>query len=112
MARIRIKRTLSTQAHARSTDPDTSRAAAASISEDDLRKSQQAVLRILRTGEFTDTELVAVYQASMYEGEVPKQSVSGIRTRRSELVKAGLVHDTGKRVALTSGRRSIVWKAS
>lgn len=39
----------------------------------------------------------------------PRASESGIRTRRSELVKRGMIVDTGKRVTLDSGRQAKVW---
>jgi hypothetical protein len=41
---------------------------------------------------------------------IPRQSESGIRTRRKELVERGLVEDTGRRDILVSGRKSIIWK--
>ena len=50
-------------AHARATDPRTSHEAAASITSDKIRASQDAVLRVLRrTGPICDAELVRVYQ--------------------------------------------------
>ena len=36
-------------------------------------------------------------------------SVSGVRTRRSELVAAGKIVDTGERVPTRTGRQAIVW---
>jgi hypothetical protein len=36
-------------------------------------------------------------------------SVSGIRTRRAELVEAGTVYDTGETRPTISGRAAIVW---
>jgi hypothetical protein len=86
-------------------DPDTSHAAAASLVSVTCRQSQQAILDLLRTvGPMTDTELIARYPGD------PPQSESGLRTRRSELVAAGLVADSGRRVPLASGRLSIVWE--
>lgn len=96
-------------AKARTTDPGTSHAAAASISEDTLRDSQAAVLAFLREhGAMADVALVDDYPQ---HGDLPRQSASGLRTRRAELVAAGLVEDTGERVRLESGRQAIVWAA-
>lgn len=96
-------------AHARGTDPQTSHDAARSIKADHIRASQQAILDILRDhGEMNDLELVRRYQQLADPGR-PHQSESGIRTRRSELVDAGRVVDTGRRVAMPSGRQSILW---
>lgn len=53
----------------------------------------------------TDWELVRRYDRE------PRQSESGLRTRRSELTAAGLVRDTGSRVRLPSHRYAIVWSA-
>lgn len=43
-----------------------------------------------------------------YDGKIP-QTDSGLRTRRSELVKKGLLVDTGRRELLDTGRSSKVW---
>lgn len=95
-----------TAARARSADPDTSHAAAASLAPDKIRLSQHAVLRHLRRhGPMTDTEMVDSFDGKIY------QSPSGLRTRRKELVDRGLVIDTGKRETLESGRSAIVWDA-
>lgn len=77
-----------------------------------LRDSQEAVLRLLRElGEMSDDLLVERYQAVAEEGNVSRQSPSGIRSRRSELVELGLVRDSGRKVILEpSGRRAIVWE--
>lgn len=97
------------RAHARRTDPQTSHDAAASIAADQLRDSQRAVLDVLRHhGPIDDHTLEGIY--GMLD-QLPPQSVSGLRTRRRELVERGLVADTGERVKLPSGRTAIVWKA-
>lgn len=89
---------------ARATDPNTSWQAAQSIAPEDLRDSQVQVLEILRKhGPLTDE---AIYR--YVNGE---QSVSGTRTRRSELVDAGLVRDSGARATTAAGRNTIVWEA-
>lgn len=106
-------------AHARRTDPATSHEAAASLSSDKLRRSQEAVLRVLREGEpftgkpMTDERLVEAYEqcVRLWQCQYPKQSPSGIRTRRKELVERGFVKAMGTTV-LASGRRAIVWGAA
>jgi hypothetical protein len=97
-------------AHARSTDPETSHEAAASIGSDKIRVSQQIVLDLLRVhGPMHDRTLADVYAMLAH---LPPQSESGLRTRRSELVARGLVVDSGERVVLPSGRKAIIWKAA
>lgn len=89
---------------ARGTDPQTSWQAAQSIAPEDLRASQVQVLDILRRhGPLTDEEI--------YRFVNGEQSVSGARTRRSELVDAGLVRDSGRRATTAAGRQTIVWEA-
>ena len=99
-----------TEAHARSTDPSTSHEAAASISSDKIRASQDAVLRLLLKypGGMTDVDLVRRY-GEQRDAEFPPQSPSGIRTRRHELVELEKVRDTGWKRKLPSGRSAIVW---
>lgn len=88
---------------ARPTDPETSHAAAASL--DDVQESQKQVHRLLRMfGPMTDERLVLMARTTGWN-----VSPSGLRTRRHELVAAGLVEDTGRRDTLASGRRAIVW---
>jgi hypothetical protein len=92
------------RAVARATDPPTSRAAAESLTAERIRESQEAVLKVFRAcGAMTDVELVERYFG-------PKQSTSGLRTRRHELVERGLLRDSGKRRTLESNRQAIVWE--
>lgn len=95
----------------RITDPETSRQAAASISVDKMRETQKVILDILdRFGPACDED-IAVYARQLESlGEAPKQSPSGLRSRRAELVTAGLVRDSGERAKTTSGRQTIVWE--
>jgi len=86
---------------ARRSDPETSHAAAASVRA--LRRNQLAVLRVIVLNTSLTDEVLAV----RYKG--PPQSPSGLRTRRNELVALGLVHDSGTRQALRSGRSGIIW---
>lgn len=102
-------------ARARTTDPETSHAAAASVA--DIRLSQYAVLKVLglrpATG-YTDEELVTGYQHLMlkYPKAYPLQSASGIRTRRSELVSLGLVYWEGDKRVMSTGRLARVWRVT
>ena len=102
-------------AHARQTDPETSHAAAESISVDDLRASQKAVLGVLYIapqGRANFDALISLYETCRARRPdiYPRQSVSGIRTRVAELRDAGYVRDSGERVTLPSGRKAIVWE--
>ena len=92
-------------AHARRTDPETSHAAAASPTPGTLRPRQAEVLNILRQGPMHDQRIAATALAWH-----SKQSPSGLRTRRAELVATGLVEDSGRREILPSGRGSVVWQ--
>lgn len=91
-------------ASARKTDPETSHAAAASVGDVNLTK--QYILKALRRPRI-DEDLIDAYRQ---QKKAPLQSESGIRSRRSELVRAGLVQDSGKRLLTRSGRSSIVWE--
>lgn len=87
--------------HARRDDPDTSHEAAASVTA--LTATRLAILDVLdEWGPSTDEKI-----ADLYDG--PQASPSGLRTRRSELVRAGKVYDTGRRERLRSGRFAAVW---
>lgn len=95
-------------AHARGSDPITSHDAAASITTEAIRRTQRIVLRGLRAiGPCHDQALVRHLQA---EGKYVSES--GIRTRRCELARVGLVVDTGEKVLTVGNRRSIVWAAA
>lgn len=88
---------------ARRTDPGTSWEAARSVTG--IRESQAEVLELFRQhGPMTDEEA-----RSHYHG---RQSVSGFRTRRAELVDQRLIRDTGERRRMTTGRRAVVWEAA
>jgi hypothetical protein len=88
---------------ARITDPVTSHEAAESV--DNVSETQKYILKALNHPR-TDPDLAEAYLN--LKGS-PRASLSGIRSRRAELVAKGLVKDTGDRVKLESGRRAIVW---
>jgi hypothetical protein len=92
------------RAHARATDPETSRDAAASVSSEKIRGGRLLIYRTLVDfGPMIDDE---IYGFSAVRAEL---SPSGARTRRSELVSRGLVVDSGARKTTRSGRQAIVW---
>lgn len=90
---------------ARTTDPETSHEAAASVR--DIRASQKQVFDLLATlvGGATDDELIRYARRCGV-----MQSDSGLRTRRAELVRLGLVRDSGRRGYTALLRRSIIWE--
>ena len=90
-------------AKARNTDPITSHLAAESVR--DVTATQEYVLKALRKAR-TDVELVQAYNSLK---TAPRASESGIRSRRAELFRKGMVVDTGRRVRLDSRRYAIVW---
>jgi len=82
-------------------DPDTSRAAAQAILAQ-LPHLQQAVYAyaLMRGADgFTDEEMLTWF----------KSHSSTYRSRRSELTRAGLIVDTGRRRLLSTRRHAIVW---
>ena len=91
---------------ARRTDPQTSHDAANSVK--DVSKTKKAILVLLRKHQ-SDMQLVANYSKLVRQNKAPRASESGIRSRRAELVRLGLVKDTGKRDKSASNRQMIVW---
>jgi hypothetical protein len=96
-------------AFARATDPITSHWAAESITNS--TQVQKVILQLL-VNPMTDFELVLAFNNLWRNSDLPvglRASESGIRTRRAELVRAGLVEDSGNKVTLGSGRKAIIW---
>lgn len=82
----------------------TSHEAAESVER--VSKVQVMVLRSLATwNNLTDEQILHWTTTWGY-----KVSASGLRSRRSELVKAGLVEDSGERGKTASGRKTIIWR--
>jgi hypothetical protein len=95
--------------HARNTDPTTSHEAAASVTRvTDKRTACLDAIRELQP--CTDEELAVYYARGVAAGRWPKQSQSGLRTRRSELTREGVLRDSGMCALTDSGRRSILWE--
>ena len=93
-----------TTPRARNTDPTTSHQAAATVTG--VTETQQRILEAYRVnGAMSDEELCQRLAVTTQQ----PVSVSGIRTRRCELVEAGQVYDTGKTRPTATGRAAIVW---
>ena len=91
---------------ARRSDPATSHAAATTVTTDTITDTQAAIVEVLRAhGPLTDEQLCQ----RIADQQAQPVSVSGIRTRRSELAAAGRVVDTGRRQPTRTGRSAIVW---
>jgi hypothetical protein len=95
--------------YARLTDPQTSHDAADAV--ENVSATQSAILLILAFAK-TDQDLVDAYYSMAGAGLAPNASPSGIRSRRAELVKRGLVVDSGRRVKLASGRQAVLWQVA
>jgi hypothetical protein len=93
------------EAKTRNNDGPTSQKAARSV-RNMTQKRQDVMATFRRFGTLTDEQLVTVY-ATM--DNVTDQSESGLRTRRNELVKMGLLVDTGNTRRIRSGRQAVLW---
>ena len=91
---------------ARTTDPVTSHEAGEQVKN--LTETKKAILKILGKKELTDSELFMVYYSLAAKGKAPYASESGVRSRRAELVAAGLVEAKGFDKTVF-GRRTIIW---
>lgn len=94
---------------ARNSDPDTSWEAAESVEH--LRQRQLAVIACLRElGPSHDEAWTGHYLRFWSRREWPEQSISGLRTRRSEVAAKGMIKNTGRRASTAAGRGSIIWE--
>ena len=84
------------RAHTRARDPKTSRDAAPKS----ITAGQVRVMRAMRFGPYTDVELASQLRGIM--------SASGVRSRRAELVRRGLIVNTGA-TRLHNNRKHTIW---
>ena len=90
-------------------DPETSRAAAESISLEKITWTQERVLTVFKFhGPLADEKLVELFKDYWPDSATDQ----GIRSRRGELVRKGLVVDTGERSTTRYGRSCVVWRLS
>lgn len=97
---------------ARNTDPATSHEAAQSLTA--LVKQRAVVYNLFDVfGPMTDEMLVRrAEQVREWDGQGVHVSPSGARTRRNELVRQGLIVDSGRRGVTSSGRQAVVWQVA
>lgn len=95
------------QTHARKEDPQESHQAAASVKLENLGPVRDSIMKVLKTYKagLRDEDISSYYRLRMY----PPCSPSGLRSRRSELVRMGLVEKCGVGKT-TSGRNCAIWR--
>lgn len=93
--------------HARHNDPFTSHIAAETVLH--ISKLQKTILDILKKP-MSDDELIDRYRLLVAKGKALPASESGIRSRRSELDRMGLVEVVGEGHSRFM-RRCLIWKA-
>jgi hypothetical protein len=93
---------------ARTTDPQTSHDAADSVRR--VSDTQAAILMLLRATPMCDEKLIAEYRRWERADNYPAASDQGIRSRRAELVKMGLVTPAPYKELMTTNRYGQVWQ--
>lgn len=92
--------------HVRTTDPETSLAAAESQTDDHVTLVQSRVLELHAAAHgLTDEEL-----RHQYREQYGPTGESSVRSRRNDLTLKGLIEDSGEQRVLESGRPGIVWR--
>lgn len=87
-------------------DPGTSFDSALLQTPEKSRRLYIAIHMLLSRKPMTDDEVIAVMERRQFP-----HTASGVRARRSELVKAGWVRDSGTKRSSAAGHPSIVWEA-
>lgn len=90
-------------------DPDTSHIAAERLSKEDLSVMKGAILYLLRVRPVGVHQLTGDYFALRELKQWPKVKPDSVAKRLSELVKAGLVVNTGEHAPGLYGRPVAVW---
>ena len=92
--------------HWQRSDPETSRLAAQSITPAKLSEVQGLVLDALEKGPATDEQILERVRRT----SARRASPQSLRSRRCELVRHGLVVDSGRRGRTEYGSSAIVWE--
>lgn len=90
---------------ARTSDPDTSHAAAAAQTDMKVRDMHRLVLCLLERGPMSDFDLAR--EATLIQKRAVKQTSIGVR--RKELERLGLVCDSGRRGVSDTGTSCVRW---
>ncbi len=99
------------EAKSRASDPGSSQAAAQSVMR--MTDKRRAVLDAFqRFGRMTDEQLHDTYDSRRQCYRWPEQSASGLRTRRSELVRMGALEDAGEKRRMRTGRLAVLWRVT
>jgi hypothetical protein len=93
---------------ARTSDPQTSWDAAASVNN--LSETKIAILMLLRGTPMCDERLIAEYRKWERIDNFPYASDQGIRSRRAELVRSGLVQAAPYKELMSTNRYGQVWQ--
>lgn len=98
-------------ARARTTDPSTSHEAAATVTKMPARQLEVLTIHRDNPGGLSDEQVIDQHiERFTYDHTVRPQTDSSIRTRRSELVAAGWLEDSGRRGRTKAGRSTIIWQ--
>jgi hypothetical protein len=102
-------RVLSFRAHARTSDPDTSHAAADTVIDPNKGTYRRIIslIRLRRDG-LSDEQLFDLWSEAR-DADYPPISPSGLRSRRSELTRHGLIVPGGEG-RTRAGRRCTLWR--
>lgn len=93
---------------ARITDPETSHEAAKSLKAENLSETKRAIVKILTYKNLTDDQIYQLFVQGADQGYWKPASISGVRSRRAELVKEGLL-ERKSQSKTPFGRACIVW---
>lgn len=96
-------------AQARSTDPQTSHDAAASVNN--ISKVQKAIMSLLQASPMCDEKLIGQYRIwQQTDDRFPAASDQSIRSRRAELVTMGILEAAPQKEQMTTGGWANVWR--
>jgi hypothetical protein len=91
-------------------DPDTSHEAAARLDGKQVAAMKRAILELLTLEPMTAYQATNSYFAGQRYLDWPHAKRDSIAKRMSELHKAGLIRDTGRRAPTGYGRPAVVWE--